>query len=115
MGGLSCSTRYSAENETQDERSVDGNFKRPDRVCAQIVTSLLSPGVRLWFHNALQRENRELTQANEILWKAPAFCARAELDRQRNRWCPSSTRTGKNMGSSRFTVNWQSPRRRISS
>ena len=31
----------------------------------------------------LQRENRELKQANEILRKASAFFARAELDRGR--------------------------------
>lgn len=32
---------------------------------------------------ALQRENRELKQANEILRKAAAFFAQAELDRKR--------------------------------
>ena len=31
---------------------------------------------------ALERENRELRQANEILRKASAYFARAELDRQ---------------------------------
>ena len=31
---------------------------------------------------ALERENRELRQANEILRKAPAYCAQAELDRR---------------------------------
>ena len=30
---------------------------------------------------ALERENRELRQANEILRKASAYCAQAELDR----------------------------------
>jgi transposase len=30
----------------------------------------------------LERENRELRQANEILRKAPAYFAMAELDRQ---------------------------------
>ena len=34
---------------------------------------------------ALQRENRELRQANEILRKASAYFAQAELDR---RWKP---------------------------
>lgn len=31
---------------------------------------------------ALERENRELRQANEILCKAAAFFAQAELDRR---------------------------------
>jgi transposase-like protein len=31
---------------------------------------------------ALERENRELRQANEILKRASAYCARAELDRR---------------------------------
>ena len=31
---------------------------------------------------ALERENRELRQANEILLKASAYCAMAELDRR---------------------------------
>jgi transposase-like protein len=31
---------------------------------------------------ALERENRELRQANEILRKASAYCAQAELDRR---------------------------------
>jgi transposase len=35
--------------------------------------------------NALERENRELRQANEILRKASAYFAQAELDR---RWKP---------------------------
>jgi transposase len=34
---------------------------------------------------ALERENRELRQANEILRKASAYFAQAELDRTRNR------------------------------
>ncbi len=32
--------------------------------------------------NALERENRELRQANEILRKASAYFAMAELDRR---------------------------------
>ena len=42
---------------------------------------------------ALERENRELRQANEILRKASAYCAMAELDRRSKRLSPSLTRT----------------------
>ena len=35
---------------------------------------------------ALERENRELKQANEILRKASAFFAQAELDRRPKKW-----------------------------
>jgi hypothetical protein len=45
---------------------------------------------------ALERCNRELCQANEILRKASAYFAMAELDRR-----SSSTRTGMRTGSSR--------------
>ena len=34
----------------------------------------------------LERENRELKRANEILRKASAFFARAELDRPLKKW-----------------------------
>ena len=34
---------------------------------------------------ALERENRELRQANEILRKASSYCAQAELDRRLKR------------------------------
>ena len=36
--------------------------------------------------NALERENRELRRANEILRKASAFFAQAELDRPLKKW-----------------------------
>ena len=35
---------------------------------------------------ALERENRELRQANEILKKASAYFAQAELDRPFRKW-----------------------------
>ena len=34
----------------------------------------------------LERENKELQRANEILRKAAAFCAQAELDRPHKSW-----------------------------
>src|SRR5574343_1037901 len=44
---------------------------------------------------ALERENRELRQANEILRKASAYFAMAELDRRPRKWGVTSTRTGR--------------------
>jgi hypothetical protein len=41
---------------------------------------------------ALERENRELPQANEILRKASAYFAMAELDRRSKWWSGSSLR-----------------------
>src|SRR4028119_109367 len=48
---------------------------------------------------ALERENRELRQANEILRKASAYFAQAELDRRWKPWSPSSTITVRSQGS----------------
>jgi transposase len=70
---------------------------------------------------ALEREVRELRQANEILRKASAYFAQAELDRRfRPRRpaapaprSPSSTRIARCMGSSRSASCCRSPRRRI--
>ena len=62
---------------------------------------------------ALERENRELRQANEILRKASAYFAQAELD---HRFKPSSTlstSTAPSTGSSRSAASCRSPRRRI--
>src|SRR5882757_7101306 len=51
---------------------------------------------------ALERENRELRQANEILRKASAYFAMAELDRRSKPCSPSLTIIVGRMGSSRF-------------
>ena len=50
---------------------------------------------------ALERENRELRQANEILRKASAYFAQAELDLRFKPRSPSSTSTALVAGSSR--------------
>src|SRR5690606_1986922 len=59
---------------------------------------------------ALERENRELRQANEILRKASACFAMPELDRRSKGWWVSSTRTGLRTGSSRSARFCRSPR-----
>src|SRR3954465_1876250 len=50
---------------------------------------------------ALEREVRELRQANEILRKASAYFAMAELDRRSKPRSPSSTRIAPSTGASR--------------
>src|SRR6201991_4929741 len=60
---------------------------------------------------ALERENRELRQANEILRKASAYFALAELDRWFRPRSRSSMITARRMGSSRFARSCRSPRR----
>ena len=47
---------------------------------------------------ALERENRELRQANEILRKASAYFAQAELDRRFCRFCQLSGQKHKMLG-----------------
>jgi len=49
----------------------------------------------------LERENRELRRANEILRTASAFFAAAEVDRRLRSSSSTSTRTAKNSGSTR--------------
>src|ERR1700733_389703 len=60
---------------------------------------------------ALERENRELRQANEILRKASAYFATAELDRRSKPWSPSLTIIVGRMGSSRSARCCRSPPR----
>ena len=63
----------------------------------------------------LEREVRELKRANEILRKAFAYFAQAELDRRRTspRWSSSSPTIAPCSGSSRSAPCCRSPRRRI--
>jgi transposase-like protein len=60
---------------------------------------------------ALERENRDLRQANEILRQASAYFAQAELDRRFKPRSRSSTIAGARMGSSRSAKCRRSPRR----
>src|SRR5512134_389435 len=59
----------------------------------------------------LERENRELKRANEILRKASAFFAQAELGRRPKGWCRSSTRIAPSTGSRQFARSCRSPLR----
>jgi transposase len=59
----------------------------------------------------LERELKELRRANEILRKASAYFAQAELDRHGKWRRGSSTLTGKSWVSSRSAANWRSLRR----
>ena len=58
-----------AERMDQDER---GRQRQAGRRSTEVAEKL----------KALERENRELRQANEILRKASAYFAQAELDRR---------------------------------
>ena len=49
----------------------------------------------------LEREVRELKRVNEILGKASAYCAQAELDRRGKCWSASFRTIERSMGSSR--------------
>jgi transposase len=60
----------------------------------------------------LQRDVVELKRANEILKKASAYFAQAELDRRGKYWWRLSTTTEPPMGSSRSAVSCRSPHRR---
>jgi transposase len=62
---------------------------------------------------ALEREDRELRQANEILRKASAYFAQAELDRRFRPSSASSMIIAGHTGSSRSARCCRSPRRPI--
>ena len=55
------------------------------------------------------REIRELRRANEILLKASAYFAQAELDRRPRQWWRSSTPIARRPGSSRSAPSYRSP------
>ena len=55
----------------------------------------------------LERENKELKQANEIIRKAAAFFAQAELDRWLRQWLGLSMSININTGSSQFVESYR--------
>ena len=61
----------------------------------------------------LERENKELKQANEIIRKAAAFFAQAELDRWLRQWLGLSMSININTGSSQFVESYQLPHQPI--
>jgi transposase-like protein len=71
---LSISSKIGCAPQTLNERVKKAEIDRGDR--AGITTEMAEK------LKALERENRELKQANEILRKASAYFAQAELDRR---------------------------------
>jgi transposase len=82
-------------------------FERDSGVRAGVPTAVATK------LKALERENRELRQVNEILRKASAYFAQAELDRRFRPWSRLSTIIAKRMGSSRSARFCRSPLRPI--
>jgi transposase len=82
-------------------RSDGGGGAAPDGLPADLRERL----------KALERENRELRQANGILRKASAYSAQAELDRRFKPCSRSSTITAGSTGSSRSARFCRSLRR----
>ena len=78
------STRYSAEVRERAVRLVmdhQGDYGSQWGAIGSIAAKVGCTGERERI-KALERENRELRQANEILRKASAYFAVAELDRR---------------------------------
>ena len=71
---VSIATKFGCSPHTLREwvQKVDRDSGRAPGVASDVATKL----------KALERENRELRQANEILRKASAYFAQAELDRR---------------------------------
>lgn len=71
---LSISTKIGCAPQTLNEWVKKAEVDRGDRTG---ITTEMAEKMK-----ALERENRELKQANEILRKASAYFAQAELDRR---------------------------------
>jgi len=74
---LSVSAKIGCAPQTLNEWVKKAEVDRGER--AGVTTETTEMAERL---KALERENRELRQANEILRKASAYFAQAELDRR---------------------------------
>ncbi len=101
---LSISSKIGCAPQTLNEWVKKAEVDRGDR--AGITTEMAEK------MKALERENRELKQANEILRKASAYFAQAELDRRSRTLSPSSKSTVTPSGSSRSANTCRLPRRR---
>ncbi len=100
IGSITAKIGCSTETLRKWVRRVERNAGRGPGLTSQEAERL----------KALERENRELRRASEILRKASAFFAQAELGRRPRRWWPSSTRSGRRAGSSRSAGFCRSPR-----
>ena len=72
---LSISSKIGCAPQTLNEWVKKAEVDRGDRAAG--ITTEMAEKLK-----ALERENRELKQANEILRKASAYFAQAELDRR---------------------------------
>src|SRR5229473_3060596 len=123
---MGTSKRYSAEVRERAVRMVAEHLHEYSSQWAAIVSiagkiGCTAESLRRWVHGSerdsgkraglsaserervkdLERENRELKRANEILRKASAYFAQAELDRRAKCWRGSSIPTVRTKGSRR--------------
>jgi len=90
-------SRRSPRSWAARTRRSDAGFDRPSAI--RVSAGLTADERRRL--KELERENRELKRANEILMTASAYFAQAELDRRAEGWSGSSMIIGRSMGSSR--------------
>src|ERR1700730_6842228 len=137
---MGTSKRYSEEVRERAVRMVAEHLHEYSSQWAAITSIAAKIGctaesLRRWVHGAerdsgkrlgmstseregvkdLERENRELKRANEILRKASAYFAQAELDRRGKGWWRSSMPIVPSTERSRSAPNCRSLRRAITS